>query len=835
MRVYRSWYIVLIILVSSLQSSVLPLYADNKPVQKEPYSILDLKGQVRAEGKGEDGKIEKPKASLNGRLVQRIKIIGNSKIPERTALSYLGIELGKKYEQSSIDLALKNLYVSGFFEDIKITHQADGLLKVTVVENPSVNMVRFDGNKGVEDKELLPVVRLKPRSIYSAHLVDRDTQSILTMYQRRGWFAARVEPKLINVGGDKVNIVYTIDEGKKAKIKKIKFTGNEAFSDAVLRSVILSQEYRMYRFFSSVDLYDVNRMMADRDLLQSFYKSHGYVDFQATDSVSQITPERDAFFVTYVLTEGKQYKIKDIKIKLGDGIAKVKAEELMLLVPFKSGSIFNQSLIEESVERIKFRLGEVGYAFADVDYAIERVKEDGAVNITFKIDESPKMYINKINILENFRTKDKVIRREMRVEEGDSFNSRSITRSRDRLLNLGYFKDVKFEPKKTNVPDKLDLDITVKEQSTGSMKLGGGYDSGQGLIGTLGITENNLLGTGNIVEAQLMMGQTDSSLVLGFTDPYFMDKNFAAGVDVFFNKQRIKGDLDQKTQNQQAAKGIKESGTRYSVLRIGATAKMGYELGDYLSQKLRYSIISEDTKKGVSALSPIIIAEQGESLISAVGQTLSYDRRDSRMEPTRGYMLQLEDEISGLGGNAPYIKNILRGSVHVPIYKQSVVLHMMGQIGNISAYGSGHIVRVADSFFLGNDEIRGFEWHGIGPRDKNTDDALGGKNFYMLSTELNFPIGFPDEIRVKGAAFVDMGSLFDIDIPKTNPAISKDSYYNSPMLRVSCGVGVVWNSPMGRLRFDYGIALRRQRDEAAKKDVDQVQRIRIKIGTETLF
>ncbi len=772
-------------------------------------------------------------SSSKGILVRNIKISGNKRISEQTILTYLGISLGEYYKPYIIDKAVNKLYATGFLQDIKVTHSDKNTLLVEVIENPTVNLVSFEGNKKIRDKELKGIVQLASRAVYSLNSVNKDITNILAAYQKRGFLSIKIVPKLINLDENRVDVIYVIDEGTKTKINKINFSGNNNFSDKKLKEVIFSEESAWYKILSSADLYDQDRLELDKELLQQHYKAYGYADFNVLNIISEVSPKNDYVILTFIIDEGKIYKVKEVNLEISNIITDISVDELKAQLLVKSNDVFNQGLIDVSLEKLKSYLGKKGYAFANIDYNIVRKKEEGSLDLNFKITEGSKIYINKINIRNNIRTLDKVIRRQLRIQEGDSFNSEFVEISKRRLTNLGYFKSINIVPKETNVPDKLDLDLEVKEMPTGSLNFSVGYNTATGMLGKISAHENNLLGTGRILGIDLEKSGVGKNFNFSFTEPYFLDRDFALGLDLFYSSNKVEYYLDDKSKEDLLAKAkdqkekdqldkeFKEP--RYSIISKGAAIRGGYSLSDNLIHSVRYTIKSENMKYLDVSVSELLKAQAGKSIISAIGQTIAYDKRNSIMNPTKGYLLKLSQDLAGIGGSARYIKNDFTAKWYIPLYKRSVILNLIARAGYIKGL-AGYNLKVIDNFFIGQEYIRGFEPQGIGPRDKKTRDALGGNTYYGGTVEVTFPLGLPKEIDVRGALFTDCYTLYGVDVPSSIAQSYKDGYYDGKYLRLSYGAGVIWESPLGTIRLDYGIPIR-------KTSYDQVERLRINFGT----
>ncbi len=721
--------------------------------------------------------------------IGKIDYDGNQRISDQTIFAYLRMNTGDTYDQKKVDESIKALFNTGFFSDVKI-HLSGSHLHVYVKENPMISKVYFDGNKRIEDADLNQEITMQPSSVFSVTKMQNDIKRIVTLYKKRGRYSVKVEPKIINLDQNRVNLIYEIDEGSQAKIKKINFDGNESFSDADLIEAIASREERWYRFFSSADVYDPDKLEFDREQIRRFYMNRGFADFKVTSATAELSPKRDAFLITFVVDEGSIYEFGEVTVQ--SNIKNIDVENLKKLLTIKSGKKFNKEEIDNSVDAVTNYLGNHGYPFVDVDPEVRNDKENHTTSVVFQVKESPKVYINKINIKNNTRTLDKVIRREFRISEGDPYNVSKIQRSKQRIENLAFFNKVEFKNKRTESPDKMDLDVEVEETSTGSLNFAAGYNTSFGPLGSISLTENNFLGKGQQVALGFMQAQKQSDYNFSFTEPYFMDKEFSAGFDIF---------LSQKNLRKQSA---------FSSKSKGFVIRGGYELTEHLSHGLRYSLKEEDIFDIAADASIYVKEQKGKNTVSAVGHTLTYDRLDSRIEPTDGYILKLSQDVAGLGGQTNYLMHEGVAAFYQPLYKKDLVLKLSGRAGNIKGFG-GKKVKLNDRFMIGPEYIRGFDIAGIGPRDKKTRDSLGGNNYYTTTAELIFPIGLPDELGVKGAVFTDAGSLFGTDLKE------KSNIYDVHSVRASSGASLIWKSPFGTMSLHYAVPYKKEKFDDVRK------------------
>jgi outer membrane protein insertion porin family len=600
---------------------------------------------------------------------------------------------------------------------------------------------------------------------------------------------------VIPLDQNRVDLVFEIDEGPTTGIKGITFIGNQHFTDGRLREVIQTTESRWWRFLTTDDSYDPDRITYDRELLRRFYLAQGYAEFRVLSAVAELAPERDGFYVTYTLDEGERYKFG--KIDITTQLKNLEPEDLRPFIVMKEGDWYNSDLVEKSINQITDAVGNRGYAFVDVRPRPELDRENHVVNLTFDVNEGPRVYVERIDVVGNVRTLDKVVRREFRLVEGDAFNTSRLRRSQQRIRNLGFFKkvDVKNEP--GSAPDKTVITVEVEEQSTGELSLGAGFSTTEGPLADVSIRERNLLGRGQDLRAAFLISGRTQQIDLSFTEPYFLDRNIAAGFDLF----RIVRDNQDRS-----------SFDQYSV---GGAIRFGFQLTENLRETVRYTLRNDEIRNVDPDASRFIRDQEGQRTTSAIGHTLFYDRRDNRIDPTEGYFVSLSNDLAGLGGDTRYIRTRLSGGYYYPVSAPDWVLSFVSEVGHIQ--GLGEDVGIQDRFFIGGDTLRGFKTGGIGPRDITTDDALGGNTFGTGSVALTFPLGLPQELGVTGRVFTDFGTLFNIDQ-------SGDGIVDKRSLRASIGTGVSWKSPFGPIRVDFGVPV-------VKESFDETELFRVSFGT----
>jgi outer membrane protein insertion porin family len=715
----------------------------------------------------------------SGGTIAEIRIEGMQRVEPETVRSYMKVQPGDPFDSDRVDESLKSLFATGLFADVTLRREGNALI-VRVVENPIINRIALEGNHKLSDETLTQEVQLKPRTVYTRTKVQSDVKRILDLYRRNSRFAATVEPKLIPLEQNRVDLVFEIDEGDTTGIRSINFVGNRQFAATRLREVIQTKESRWYRIFSSDDNYDPDRLTYDRDLLRKFYLSEGYADFRVVSAVAELTPQRDGFFVTFTVEEGERYRFG--KIDLTNAIKDVPTEDLRPLITVQEGDWYNADQVDKTINALTDALGNRGYAFIEIQPRVKRNAESKTIDVTFDVKEGPRVFVERIDITGNVRTLDKVIRREFRLVEGDAFNTSKLRRSEQRIKNLGFFKKTDVTTNPGSAPDKTVIGVNVEEQSTGEFSVGVGFSTTDGILGDINIRERNFLGRGQDLRIGTTIAQLTKQVDLSFTEPYFLERNLAAGFDIFA--------IDQD--NQLFA--------QFNQVTYGGSLRMGYQINEPLRQTLKYTI-RQDTIKDVQATaSNLIQLQAGTRITSSVGQVLLYDRRDNRLDPTSGYFGQLSTDFAGIATGVQYYRAVVNAGYYFPLAPE-YVLSFTTESGYVHAWG-GDVVRIEDRFFIGGDNLRGFQVGGVGPHDSVTTDSLGGNIYYTGSVSLSFPLGLPQEFGLAGRVFSDFGTLFGID--QNGPNV-----FQSHLLRVSGGVGVSWKSPLGPIRLDIAEPIRK--------------------------
>ena len=733
--------------------------------------------------------------------IRNINVEGNRRVEPETVRSYLKFSVGDGYDAGKVDESIKALFATGLFSDVRIDRVAADVV-VTVVENPVINQIAFEGNSEVDTETLRNEVQLKPRAVFTRARVQSDVQRVLDVYRRQGRYAATVDPKIIELEQDRVNLVFEIVEGGATKVKGVHFVGNKSFSDTQLRDVVSTTEKGWFDFLKGTAVYDPDRMNLDRELLRQYYLKNGYADVQVTAANAELDRDGSGFFLTYAIDEGEKYDFGDVKIE--STVAAIKPEGYQSQLSTKSGATYDASQIDKSVEDLTLAVSQGGYAFARVRPKAEPDPVNHKISLDYVIEEGPRVYIDRINVSGNTRTKDYVIRREFKVAEGDAYNPLMVDQAKKRLKNLGLFKDVDVKRRPGATPDRIILDVEVVEQSTGELSFGAGYSTSEGVIGDISLTERNLMGNGQFVRLSLSGSFERLQIGLSFTEPRFLDRNMAAGFDLFHKE------IDQTAQS------------GFESRRTGGGVRLGFPISEKLWMQTNYTVSRDEIYNVVPQASLAIKDAAGVSFTSMAGTTLTYDLRNDPKNPTKGVFFQGGVDFAGLGGDVQYVSLSAEARGYYPITdKITFVTRAVG--GNIQGWG-GQDVRLIDLFFKGGETVRGFDRAGYGPRDLNTNDALGGTTYWATTAEVRFPLPFvPDDLGISGAVFADAGSLYGAGAGAKNApqgcgtvdggydtatgAYSKVCLADGSGIRSSVGASLMWASPVGPIRMDFAHVL----------------------------
>ncbi len=732
--------------------------------------------------------------------IKSITVVGTQRLEGDTVRSYIRLRTGQPWTQVSADQALKDLYATELFADVAVRNNS-GAVVIEVRENPVVNRIILEGNKRIKNDKIEPEIKLAPRQIYSRSKVRADVARIVELYKRQGRFAAVVEPKLVQLDQNRVDIVFEITEGPKSKVQQINIIGNEKFSDGDLRGEMVTKQSRFYRFFSSGTSYDPDRLAFDQQKLRQFYLTQGYADFRVVSAIAELTPDKQDFIITYVVEEGDRYKFGDVKVE--SQIRDFDSERLTATLRMKKGDWYNAKMVEDTVESLSETAGLFGYAFADVNPDFQRDKETLTMGITFNVAESPRVFVERIDINGNTLTQDKVVRREFRLNEGDAFNSIQVKRTAERIKSLGYFQEeLEVEQVQGGAADRIVLTTNVEEKATGELSLSAGFSSIENFIFQGSVRQRNFRGVGQELRTNISYSSYSKSAEIGFTEPYLFDRSIAVSGDIFrrdlnsfnfFNNQR---------------------NTTYEQATTGFQLRVGVPVNEYIYFQARYGLsqdnisLDENTfftdPDGTGPLpascDPIVAGRflcdaTGKRLTSSLGYTLLYDDRDNRIRPTRGQSIGISQDFAGLGGSVKYVKTRINadkfwkpfGNFVFGLSLEGGYIHPLESRG-LESVGVDD-VRLTDRFYLGEPQMRGFDIRGVGPRvqrvffqggvvngvavntaltDRNQiqDDAIGGRAYYMGRAELQIPLGSgAKELGLRPSLFLDVGSVFDVTRP----------------------------------------------------------------------
>jgi len=733
--------------------------------------------------------------------IEQLAVQGNQRIEAATIRSYITVREGDAFDAARIDRSIKNLFATGLFADVAIGRQGN-MLVIRIVENPIINRISLEGNKKIEDDKITPEIQLRPRVVYTRTKVQQDVEKILELYRRKGRFGVRVEPKVIELPQNRVDLVFEITEGKPTYVRKINFVGNKEFSDGDLRDVVLTREERWWRFLTSNDTYDPERMNFDRELLRRYYLQNGYADFEVVSAVAELAPNRESFFMTFTVKEGERYRLGkiDVDVKI-EGYPK---NNLTPVVLTRERDWYNAKEIDDTINAITDAVGNAGYAFIDVNPRVRRIPESRSIDITYEVAEGPRVFVERVEIKGNARTLDRVIRREILLAEGDAFNSAKIRRSKERLENLGYFKEDKVKVESTPSelsPDRTVITAEVEEQSTGELQFGVGFSSASGALFDIGVRERNLLGRGQDLRVNLQLAQQQSQIDLSFTEPYFMDRRVVAGGDLFATR------LDYED----------EAG--FTQQSIGGALRFGFNYNEYMFQRFNYGLTFTKLT-GISTFASQYVREQsGTAVTSQISQTIALDRRNNAIDPSRGFYISLTTDLAGLGGTEKYVRGGLGAGWYAEPF-DGWILGLTSELGYI--VGLGDDIKVYQRYQLGGTNLRGFDDFGASPRDGTTGDALGGDWIAVFTGELKVPLGLPKEIGITPKLFSDWAAIGPPkDLKNRTP---RPNILDSQQFRGSAGIGVEWESPVGPINIDWSpFVFNRQ-------PFDDRQRFRVNFG-----
>lgn len=739
--------------------------------------------------------------------IDNIQVIGNKRVETATIHNYVGLKIGDEFTQEKQNKAIKDLYLTSFFDKIDVDYD-HGKLIIKVDENKFISKVEIKGNSKIKTDLINKELLTRAGESLTASSLRIDVERIKELYKRSGRFTSTVEAKVTKLDDNRVKVTFDIAEGPKTLVKNIYFVGNENYTNSELRSIILTKQTGLIGIFSSNDNYEPERIEYDKELIKGFYESVGFANVRVLSASAELSPLKEYFTITYSIDEGEKYNFGQTTID--SKIQNIDANSISKYVNIKQGSLYNAKILDKATQDVSNELAAHGYPDVDVRAEKNIIEATKLVDIKIVIDRAEKVYINQINIAGNVKTEDKVIRREFKIAEGDLFNRERIEKGEQNIRNLDYFEKLNTNIAPTSIRDRYDLDVSVEEKSTSSIALDVGYNTSGGIFTRLGFTERNLVGTGRYLDLGVQVGKQNTNFTGGITEPYFMDKDVALSGRFFRNHSGRGG-------------GFGEADQSYTLNSIGFTPSIEYNIKEDLSHNIEYTIKKDHLIPSKNKSDGRFLNEQkGKFTTSAIGQTITYDQLDSRVLPKKGYIISGSQELAGIGGDNKYLKHEIDSKYYYSVLNNKLTLKLAASVGDIEGIMS-KAVRISDRFNKGDETLRGFENGGLGPRDKQTRESLGGQRFYTLSAELNFPLGLPQDLDVTGAAFIDAGNVFDIKAKK-NTNYDKNQYYNSKKIRASVGAGFIWITRLAPIRIDYAIPIR-------KEKYDKKQNLHIRFST----
>ncbi|NND22354.1 MAG: outer membrane protein assembly factor BamA [Silicimonas sp.] len=708
--------------------------------------------------------------------VSSVSVAGNQRIPDSTIVSLLGLERGTVASDAQINDGLQRILGSGLFETAEITPTGNGLV-IEVVERPTINRISIEGNRRLDDDDLLARIASAPRRVFSPTMAEADAALIADAYQQGSRLAAQVTPKIIRRTDNRVDLVFEISEGRVVENERVSFVGNRAFSDRRLRRVIDTKQAGFLRSIVSRDTFVPERINFDRQLLTDFYRSRGYVDFQVLDVSTELSRERDATFVTFNVREGQRFRVGDVTVT--SEFAGLNVADYRNAIRLNSGETWNPARIEEQITRLERLALQQGFDFLRADPRISRNNRDLTLDVEFALVRGPRVFVERIDIEGNQTTLDRVIRRQFDTVEGDPFNPREIRNAAERIRALGFFSQADVNTREGTAGDQVIVDVDVEEQPTGSLTFGGSYNNDTGIGLTIGFSERNFLGRGQAVTFDIQTGDENSTSRLAFREPAFLGRDLALGIEAEY----VTNDFDDAA---------------YETRLSSISPSLAFPVGENSRLLVYYEIAREDIFNVTASASPILTREQGDFWRSSIGYRYSLDLLRGGLNPNRGVVLTFGQEYSGLGGDVDLIRTTARAVAQRDILNEEVTIRAIQEAGIISSLSG--TTRVTDRIFLSSNQLRGFAGRGVGPRDTGagSTDVLGGNRYASLRLEADFPLGLPEEYGISGGVFADFGSLWGLD-DTAGASVVDDGFE----LRSSVGVSIFWDTPIGPLRLNF--------------------------------
>ncbi len=710
-------------------------------------------------------------------VVSGIVIRGNVRVEAATIKNYVTIKPGKPYAVGEIDKSVKALFATGLFSDVNIDRQGSTLV-VKVVENPIINTIIVKGNHKIKNDTLVPLLSLHARDVLTDAKLKGDAQRLKDYYASQGRSEATIDPQLTKLPDNRVDVVFQIHEGGRTGIGTIKFVGNKAYTGYRLRQVIISRQHNFLSWLNHKDVFDEGKLEGDQEALRRFYLSHGYADFRVVSVDHTFNEAAGRYSIVFTVEEGEHYHFG--QSSLDSSIPGVNPARLRPLIRTHPGESFNADEVQKSIENMSIELAREGYPFAQVKPRGDRDYAKHSVSITYLVDEGSRLYIERINVVGNTKTRDYVIRREFDVAEGDPYNRVMMDRAERKLRDLGYFKTVHITTEQGSAPDRVIVNVAVEDQSTGDVSLGAGIST-RGLIAEVGLNEKNFLGRGQQLGISVGWGSNQHQYSIAFTDPYFLGQHISFGVNAYQNQY---SSITQRP---------------FDETVNGGGVTFGFPITDDLTFQANYKISSDQVTN--TAAKSAVWFPNGTTLTSSAGYAVLYSTLDSVLDPHNGVNLILAQDFAGLGGDTHYVRSVADAQYYHEIVADAGIVGVLRATGG-NVTGLGTPVRTLDNFFKGGETIRGFASYGYGPVEYNSDGTttpIGGKNYWATTAQVDFPLpGVPPDLGFKGDVFTDAGSLWGFD----KPAGAGKAVENN-LIRSSAGAGIIWNSPIGLLEADF--------------------------------
>ncbi len=709
-------------------------------------------------------------------VIRSISVQGNQLIPSQAIADFAGVILGENLAPADINAVLRRLYDSGMFENVDLRVSGSTLI-ITVVENPTVSIVAFEGNKEVKDEVLAAIVDSAARKPFNRLTAEADAQRISQYYAGKGYTGVTIRPVIIPVAEGRVNLVFEISEGQSVGVSRISFVGNNAVSDSKLRGVIETNEDGFLSFILGSDTIDSGKIARDIQRLDEFYKNRGYIDFEVLSATPELSEDRSTYYLTYSLNEGFKYRFGSSSVS--SAVTGVDAADFEKFVRIREGKAYSAKDVRDVIEKIEAEAVKRGLPFLRVNPQFTKDEDNRTVSVDFELVNGRRVYVERIDIGGNTNTVERVIRRQFDFVEGDAFNPRKMAEAADKLRALGIFGNTSVTVREGSTPDKAIVDVEVEDIATGSVGFGAGYSSESGFNGSLNISERNFLGRGQVFQLDLSIAERANVLSFNFAEPALFGRDVYAGFGIYYRQ-------------------VDRPESSYQTTNIGFEPSLAFPLGENSRLRLDYRLSLDEIRDVPATASPVILAEQGALLTSALGATLTYDRRNSTVEPTSGYVVSLEGEVAGLGGQVSYSKTVARAKGYLSFFDDNFILSGELEGGALISGASG--TRITDRFFLGGQSFKGFANGGLGPRDTGTNDSLGGNFYSVARIQGSFPLGLPKDYGIYGGVFVEGGSVWGLDSPP--PGIDDSLYW-----RASTGLSLFWSTPIGPLEFSYAFPL----------------------------